>query len=367
MIATLNNRRPGGPLRAACLRGVTLIELMIGMLLGIIVVLVVAQVLSFAEGYKRATTSGADAQVNGSLALYTLQREIQMSGYGLINQLSSLGCPVQANHTTTGAASWTLAPVVIAAGANDAPDSLTVMYSSRPYSVPAVVSVDHPTTLDRFTVRSAVGIAAGDMVIVTPSAYSATNWCGAYVVTQLPGSGQLVHGQSPWNTGATVSPAGGYPSGSLLVNAGQLVRRTFSLTADYDLQQQTLNLTSGGVDAQGLFAQIVNMRALYGKDTNGDGVVDSYDRVTPTTNAGWQQVRSVRIALVSRSNAYQKDEVTQASPQWDVGTSTSVTGSATCGSSKCLTLKVDSVSDWKHYRYSVSEVTVPLRNVIWGI
>jgi type IV pilus assembly protein PilW len=367
VIATLNNRRPARQLRAACVRGVTLIELMIGMLLGIVVVLVVAQVLSFSEGYKRATTSGADAQVNGALALYTLQREIQMSGYGLNNQLSSLGCPVQANHATAGAATWTLAPVVITAGADDAPDSLTVMYSSRPYSVPSVVSVDHPTTLDRFTVRSAVGITTGDMIIVTPGTYSATNWCGAYVVSQMPGSGQLVHGQSPWNTGATVSPTAGYAAGSLIVNAGQLVRRTFSVTAAYDLQQQTLNLTSGGADAQNLFAQIVNMRALYGKDTNGDGVVDTYDRVTPTTNEGWQQVRSVRVALVSRSNAYQKDEVTQASPQWDVGTSTSVTGSATCGSSKCLTVKVDGVTDWKHYRYSVSEVTVPLRNVIWGI
>jgi type IV pilus assembly protein PilW len=361
-----NNRRCSNPLSGASMRGVTLIELMIGLLLGLVVVLVVAQVLSFAESNKRITTGGADAQVNGALGLYTLQREIQMAGYGLINELSVLGCPISANHTSVGAFTWTLVPVIIAAGADDAPDSVTVMFSSRSYAVPAVISVNHPTTLDRFTVRSAVGIAAGDMVIAVPANHSATNWCGAYMVTELANSNQLVHGASPWNTGAMVAPAAGYSAGDLVVNAGQMVRRTFSVTAGYNLQEQTLNLASGAMDAQDLFPQIVNLRALYGKDTNGDEVVDSYDRVTPTDNAGWQQVRSVRLALVARSSSYQKDEVTVASPAWDVGTAMTVSGAATCGASKCLTLKIDTVPDWKHYRYAVFEVTVPLRNVIWG-
>lgn len=365
-MAMLKNRRRSGPPHATHVRGVTLIELMVGLLLGLAVILVVAQVLSFAESNKRITTGGADAQVNGALGLYTLQREMQMAGYGLVNERAILGCPVHANNTSSGAANWTLAPVAITAGANGAPDSVTVMYSSRSYSVPAVVSVNHPTTSDRFTVRSAVGFVAGDMVIAAPTAYSATDWCGAYMVTELANTNQLVHGASPWNTGAMVAPTDGYRAGDRIVNAGQLVRRTFSVTAGYSLQQLSLNLTSGAMDAQELFPQIVNLRALYGKDTNGDDVVDSYDQVTPTDNDGWQQVHSVRIAVVARSNTYQKDEVTVASPLWDVGTATTVAGSATCAASKCLTLKIDTVPDWKHYRYSVFEVTVPLRNVIWG-
>ncbi|RYG39154.1 MAG: pilus assembly protein PilW [Burkholderiales bacterium] len=366
-MALLNYRRGPDPRRVTRTRGVTLIELMVGLLLGIVVVLVVAQVLSFAEGNKRITTGGADAQVNGSLGLYTLQREVQLAGYGLINELSVLGCPIHANHTTTGAATWPLVPVVITAGTGDAPDSVTVLYSGRSYAVPAMISVDHPTTSDRFTVRSAVGISTGDLVIAIPAMYDAlTNWCGAFMVTQLVNTNQLLHGASAWNNGAVVTPAAGYFAGDLLVNAGQMVRRTFSVTAGYSLQQQTLNVTSGAMDSQELFPQIVNLRALYGKDTNGDSIVDTYDRTTPTTNAGWLQVQSVRIALVARSNSYQKEEVTVASPLWDVGKATTVAGTSTCGASKCLTLKVDTVPDWKHYRYSVFEVTVPLRNVIWG-
>jgi len=354
-------------LRRAVMRGVTLIELMIGLLLGLVVVLVAAQVLSFAEGQKRTTTGGADAQVNGALALYTLQREIQMAGYGLINELSVLGCPVHANHAAGGAHTWPLVPVSITAGANGAPDSVTVMSSSRAYAIPSIVSVDHPTTSDRFTLRSTLGVAVGDMVIAVPASQSATDWCGAYRVTQLAGSNQAVHGAaSPWNSGAQVAPVGGYLAGDMLINAGQLVRRTFAVDASYNLQQQTLDLDSGVDQAQELFPQIVNLRALYGKDTDADGVLDTYDNVTPTDNAGWRQVMAVRIALVARSGAYQKDEVTVAAPRWDVGKVATVAGASDCGSSKCLDLVVDGVPDWKHYRYSVFEVTAPLRNMIWG-
>lgn len=365
MHSKLNSRDAVSGRRA--LRGVTLIELMIGLLLGLVVVLVTAQVLSFAEGQKRVTTGGADAQVNGALGLYTLQREIQMAGYGLINELTALGCPIVANHATGGAFNWTMVPVVITAGLNDAPDTVTVMSSGRAYAVPATISVDHPITADRFTLRSAVGISPGDIVIAVPAGINATNWCGAYQVTQLANSNQAVHGvASPWNSGAQVAPAAGYVAGDRLINAGQLVLRTFAVDANYNLQQRTIDLTTGGVQSQDLFPQIVTLRALYGKDTNADGVVDTYDNVTPTTNAGWRQVLAVRLALVARSSTYQKDEVTVDAPKWDVGKAATVTGAATCGASKCLDLVVSGVPDWKHYRYSVFEVTAPLRNVIWG-
>lgn len=111
-----------------------------------------------------------------------------------------------------------------------------------------------------------------------------------------------------------MAPTGGYLAGDRLLNAGRLVLRTFAVDANYNLQQQTLDLGTGGTVSQDLFPQIVALRAMYGKDTNADGVVDTYDNTTPTTNAGWMQVRAVRIALVARSSSYQKDEVTAAAP-----------------------------------------------------
>src|SRR5689334_15387844 len=72
--------------------GFTLIELMIGVLIGLLASLAVTQVMVNSEGQKRTTTSGSDAQVNGALALATLQRAIQSAGYGFAANPTSLGC-----------------------------------------------------------------------------------------------------------------------------------------------------------------------------------------------------------------------------------------------------------------------------------
>jgi type IV pilus assembly protein PilW len=353
--------------------GVSLVELMVGVVLGLVVTLVVAQVMSFAEQQKRVTTGGSDAQVNGALALYTLQRELQMAGYGLTADRDALGCAIKARFGNAGTAfNWSLAPVTITNGANGAPDQIDILSASRPFSVPLLVTVDHAKTADRFTVRSSLGAAVGDMMIAVPQGHDpTTNWCTAFTVSSLAGSNQLVHAagtSGPWNQdgGSSIMPDAGYPAGTSLVNAGQLINRSFSITAAQALRQRTLNATTAATEEQALFPQIVNLQAMYGKDTDGDGVVDRYDNTTPTTNAGWREVLAVRLALVARSATYDKNEVTTAEPQWDVGTGVSVTGASTCGSSRCLTLKVDSLEDWKHYRYTVFDVVAPLRNVVWG-
>jgi type IV pilus assembly protein PilW len=354
-------------------RGASLVELMIGLALGLMVTLVVAQVMTYAEAQRRITTGGGDAQVNGALALYTMQRELQMSGYGLTSDQDSLGCPIKARFGNGGSNfNWTLAPVTIIDGAAGAPDQIAILSASRPYSVPLTVTVDHAQTGDRFAVHSAIGASQGDLMIAVPAGFNAaTNWCTAFSVSSIAGSNQLVHASNatgPWNqsAGSAILPVGGYPAGSLLVNAGQLISRNFQVTATQDLNQRTLNTATATSQDLALFPQIVNLQAMYGKDSNADGVVDRYDNVTPTTNAGWRQVLAVRLAVVARSAAYSKEEVTQAEPLWDVGNAVTVAGTSACGSSQCITLKVDALADWKHYRYTVFNVVAPLRNMLWG-
>src|SRR5512138_140979 len=105
------------------------------------------------------------------------------------------------------------------------------------------------------------------------------------------------------------------------MNVGQLASRTFSSDANGTLQEVVGNTQVGIVPgaANPLFPQVVNLQAFYGKDTDNDRVVDTYDAVTPTTPAGWAQVLTVRIAVVTRSTQYEKDEVTASEPLWDVG------------------------------------------------
>ena len=76
------------PLRRA---GFTLIEVMIALLIGVIGIVVMMQTFAVSEGFKRTATAGTDAQINGGVALYMLEREIRLAGYGM-NAMAALGC-----------------------------------------------------------------------------------------------------------------------------------------------------------------------------------------------------------------------------------------------------------------------------------
>ena len=78
---------------ASTSRGMTLIEVMIAMTVSLVVALAVYQTFAASEGYRRSATAGGDATFNGSLAMYSLQRELRMAGFGL-NSTELLGCRV---------------------------------------------------------------------------------------------------------------------------------------------------------------------------------------------------------------------------------------------------------------------------------
>ena len=63
--------------------GFSLVELMVGLVIGLLATLAIMQIFSAFEGQKRTTSGTADAQTSGSVALYTLQRDVQLAGFGL--------------------------------------------------------------------------------------------------------------------------------------------------------------------------------------------------------------------------------------------------------------------------------------------
>jgi type IV pilus assembly protein PilW len=341
--------------------------------------LVIANVLLVAEGQRRTVTAGSDAQVNGSLSLYTIQRDVQMAGYGLLSSLTGLGCEIRAQRSGANF-SWTLAPVVIADGANGAPDSVTVLLSATDrYSVPVRVVVDHPKEAANFFTNTTIGISEGDLMLAVPATIDADNWCSVFSVTGLghgggggQGQNQVLHNSGndgPWNQpgGQTIFPDAGYPAGSYLVNLGQLTNRTYSVSATNSLLATALDTSSGTTTTRDLFPGIVNLQAYYGFDTDGDGVVDSYTATTPTSNDGWRQLVTVRMAIVARSGQFEKEDVTHSDPQWDVGLAVPVAGATACSGSNCVTLKVSHLADWKRYRYKIYDVVVPVRNMLWHL
>lgn len=381
-------RRSNKPRARRGMSGFTLVELMIGVLIGLMTTLAVTQVLVISEGTKRTTTSGSDAQINGALALSALQRNMQPAGYGFGATPTAVGCTLTAQFNSAAVPGFPtrLVPVTITAGASGAPDSIRILASGKnSYSLPLrVVSPGYnPTvalTKDSFPVLAARGvegprtdsggtvIAPGDLMLAVIGADQA---CELFQATADPSGAtpkvDRADNAAKWN--ATGFPTLIYSDGNYLVNMGSFVDRTFSI-ANTSLQVTNLKLAADATPSyEGpveMLPNIVNLKAMYGKDTNGDSLVDTWDNTTPTTNAGWLQVVAVRIAVVARSVQYEKEEVTASNPLWDVGAALTVAGTATCGASKCLTLKVDNLTDWKHYRYKIFDTVIPLRNMLWN-
>ena len=88
-------------------RGMSLIEIMVGVLIGLIGCVLIFQVYGVAESRKRSVSSGSDMDISGRLGLMTLERDIQLAGFGFGTGASStagvggvLGCTVTAFDNT---------------------------------------------------------------------------------------------------------------------------------------------------------------------------------------------------------------------------------------------------------------------------
>jgi type IV pilus assembly protein PilW len=351
-------------------RGVSLVELLVAAAIGIIASLAIFQVFAVFEGQKRTTTSGGEAQTSGTLALFTIERELRQAGYG-INNLTFLGCKIQGRDSLTGT-NFTLemVPVKITQGAAGAPDTITVMYGNGDLLPnPASINQSMPSASSDYKVSNPYGFQEGDIVI----AAEAGKDCTLAQVSNLPGmpnpTGEVIHNPGTYTDPTTgvqkdirynpsALPPGGiaYTTSAKLFNIGVLPSNNIYSVLNGQLMQQRMlfgDVPPGGTP---LYDNVVQLQAQYGKDTNNNGVVDVFDEITPANTAEWAQVLAVRVAVVARSALYEKEEVTLAPLKlWE----DSATAPTTTGPVWTPT------ADDRHYRYKVFQTVVPLRNLIW--
>jgi len=359
-----------------CMRnsgGFSLVELMVGMVIGMLGVIIMMQIFSVSEGFKRATTGGDDAQNNGAISLYNLQRDLRQAGEGSnaytdnaasASSFALIGCNLTLRAGVTINA---IGPVMINAGipttgidANT--DRLLVFYGSG-YDGPEGDRIEAQPATNIYTLAgfAAAGgtpsIAVGDWVVAVPTPRPAPCNLSMEQVTAVAGSNVTV-----------AAGVAGMPGGALF-NLGQAPRfmayavRSGSLTTcDYMVNNCGVYTAANWVQ---LASNIVSMRAQYGQDTTAgtmDGTVDIYDQTTPTTNAcQWVRMRAVRVALVARSAQLEKAGAPFPTPgplTW-AGSTANPIGSAV----NAIDLSAD--ADWQRYRYRTFETVVPLRNMAW--
>ncbi len=366
-------------------QGVTLVELLVGVALGLVAVVLISSVVLNWEGRKRTITAGSDAQVNAALALDMIRRDAQMSGFGLTTT-GAAGCTIKLRRGTTAVPDLTLAPVRIGRAAADGPVTLTMMQSGKPnFAMPVRVAEDHRRDAFTFVVKAQthLGTAVGDLMLAVPSTTSSSqvspNWCSVFSISALSDT-QITHeagADQPWNPDlantvfpGTVSTDISYAAGSVLINLGtpaQFLVRRYSVDSG-QLRQEALDMGTGAMSTpETLFPNVIDLQAVYGKDTNADGTVDAWNDTSPTTAADWGQVIAVRVALVTRSEQYEgkpgqsATAVTLQEPTWTPDGSTA----ATLPVSRRVSCPAGETDCWTHYRYKVFETVIPLRNMLW--
>ncbi len=341
--------------------GFTLVEVMVGMVIGMIGMIVMMQVFLVSDASKRISSGGGDAQTNGTGALYALQRDLRQSGNGIsqngndISVQSLMGCSLA---LPSGATLALLAPVQVNAAqipAGDAAtDTLLIAYGSGAGSPDGDVIVSQPST-PTYVVTVPLSFKVSEWVVALPSSMAPCALTLEQVQVRSIGSEVTVTAGVTNATGGILFNLGPAPRVlAYAVRGGKLTVCDF-MVADCSNSSLISDPTVWVV----LASNIVSMRVQYGRDTTAamDVMVDTFDQVTPGSPADKSglpvrcavaRVLAVRLVLVARSGTFEKTEVTSIAPVW--------AGSAT------TPVDLSALPAWKNYRYKSFQNLVPLRN-----
>lgn len=328
--------------------GFSLIEVMVGLVVSLLVSLVIMQVFSVYEGQKRSTSGSADAQTNGSIALYNLQRDVQLAGFAL-PIFSSSNSPLQC--TSFIPADTDISPVSITDGgtAAGASDTLTVRYGTADAGgSPATIS--SVNSGNELLVLNNAACKVGDAVIISQGSNCLFMQNGVNSLTETTG----IKLNKP--TDATINQE------ASLTCLGAWKDVSYSINNAYQLVRSENATDSPNVD------EIVNLQAQYGISANvNSNTVTSWVNATGTTwatpsNANRNRIKAIRVAVVARNGLLEKETVSYpcstAHPGLCAWTGTS--------ESPAPTIDLSNLSDWQHYRYRVFSSIIPLRNIVWS-
>ncbi len=408
--------------RGARAAGFTLIEIMIGLLIGVIGIVVIMETFAVSEGYKRTATTGSDAQTSGGIALYLLEREIRIAGYGM-NQLVANGCTsVVAYNSSSGTSSsmrlvpFEINPAGIPAGDPNT-DVVMVAYGTAGDFVTGIPA-DQSTQAGDYTVYGNFdAYRAGDVVIAyqPPSAAGLPPTCALADITAVPGaSGNcsgasassgpnvLGHGTAQFEnsyqgcsrtapihnsasgvrdpSGVAIPPLQQLSGGQLFNLGGTPVVKIYAirggnLTMCDALASDCTNVASYNV----LVNNIVSLRAIYGQDTTVplDGRIDQWTRAPLATSAQVSATVAVALEITAKNPLREKpssgttcDATPSASrpdrvQDWFGPTLSPNDGTVATGQID-LTATATAPDDFRCYRYKLFQSSVPIRNMIWS-
>jgi len=335
--------------------GFTLVELMVGMAIGLFLVLVITQVMSVFESRNRATMGNADAQTNGGIALYTIGRDLQMAGFSLMPESNSA---IECATVTSNVPGITdISPVSIVngvAGAGvSASDTVAVRYGNTMKGGTFTQITASPAG-NNVTVSNNMGCSLNNVTLVVDGA--------SCFLTTTTGPADLGKYDAASTTAITVGNAAGVASGANLACLGIWNQITYSVANG--------NLTRNGVP---ILSGVVNLQAQYGisATANSNQITSWVDASGATWAApdiaNRNRIKALRLAVIARND---KIDLANVSSACSSLTSAAPTGlcawEGSVGSPAPAIDLSPGDADWRRYRYRTFETIIPLRNVVWS-
>jgi type IV pilus assembly protein PilW len=370
---------PQLPLRRRS-RGVTLVEIMVGVAIGLIGTVAIFQAVAAWSRHTQTSSAGGDAQVAGTLALFNIERDVKAAGHGFGTAIPPvMGCAVA---SVLAGPPFTLTPVSIQQGAAGAPDTISILYGNSPFFVAEGTFTSSTVTTKTLTRRA--GFRPGDIAVVAgPGAAPASAPCELIEITDDTNIDGLTVDHAVGNypnfyTGANVAsrfngvaapPA--FAAGTIYSLGPQPTLNVWSITGGRVLSRTERFAATPPIPvAEG----VVNIKAEYGVDLNNDGQIANAEWQTAAP-ADFRTVLAIRVAVLVRSRQYERNGDTSSTVIAPV-TPNVPTYFAYTGAKLFLMTNVDGTADagpadttpnnWRNYRYRVYERVIPLRNLLWG-
>ena len=345
-------------------RGMSLVELMVGILVGLLVVMAASGSLAFFEAQRTTSLSGNAAMNSGMMGGYLLQRDLRNAGVGLLNA-SQIAC-TRVNlfyNGATRADGAAVAPVQIVDGGAGA-DSVSIFFADSVLgSAPMKLTRGLTTAGENLHVSSVSGVQVGDVVLIAGN--GGTDPCSVAQVSGIvPGATDidLTRVVSTWNP---ASPTAAFATAPLYSAGGVVMRTGNNITwRNYSAAGGALTATDRITNtAVQVATNVVTLQAQYGVT---DGVSNIVRRWVDATNE-WAnptvdlitRIRAVRFSVVVRGG--RKEIVTDGSGNC----TTTTTAPSAWPDVPPLDLSAD--PDWMCYRYQAYASIVPLKNVVWSV
>ena len=394
----------------------TLIEMMVALVIGLVLSLAIFSVMSVFEGRRRTVVAGSDLDQSAGVAMFQIDRWARSAGTGFAAAASyGYGCELFAVDDSgsqilpmktalpdpfaavdPGASGvFRLAPLLIlpgqtSPGASNAVTSghvsdVLVLMSSGNGGSQVPTSFTAAATTTGLTVANTLAFSGGDLMLLADRQPAASGGTAPCMVTQADSAATsgtataLPLGGGRHSASIDAASVANYSTTGVAINLGNLASvgpPSFQLLGvgdnntlySYDLLQ-TSN-TPLQARAEGVF----EMHALYGIGSTSDTTVDAWvspgtgsytvaalSAGTPAAAALLRTIRAVRIGLIMRTALPERSGSAAGAASATATPATALTLFSDLGDSTLTYTRALAPAE-QQYRYRTLEATIPLRN-----